>query len=119
MVEAKITYNYIVKELDDIKQIYEVEAILNKALEATINRLVEDQIKESEGLKSNLKKIKHMHNVKNHHLRKNLKLAKVGLKWEEDRNKRLHKEIESKKKENVELHEKYRKYKRLHNEALY
>ena len=66
----KITCNYIVKEIDDIKEIYKVEVISNKALEAIINRLVKNQIKESEGLKSKIKKIKYIHNIKNHYFKK-------------------------------------------------
>ena len=45
--------------------------------------------------------------MKSHHLRKNIKLAKISLKWIEDRNKRLLKEIKSKNKENTELNKEY------------
>ena len=60
-----------------------------------------------------------MYNMKNHHFRKNVKLAEICLKQVEDRNKRLQNKIESKSKENTELYEEYRKCKRFYNEVLH
>ena len=80
MTEAKITHDYVVKDLDDMEEMCKVEAISNKVLEAIINRLVEEQTKENEGLRSELKKIKHRQNIKKHHLRKSVKLAETSLK---------------------------------------
>jgi len=48
ITEAKIICNCILKELEDIKEMHEVEVITNKVLEIIINMLVEDQIRESE-----------------------------------------------------------------------
>ena len=42
MTEAKIIYDYIVKDLDNIEEIHKVKDMSNKALEVIINRLVEE-----------------------------------------------------------------------------
>ena len=52
-----------------------------------------------------------MSNAKKYYLRKNMKVAEMSLKQEEDWNKRSHNEIKSKKKKNAELCKEYGKYK--------
>ena len=42
MKEVKIIHNHVLKELDDIKELYDIEIMMNKALELVINKLVND-----------------------------------------------------------------------------
>ena len=69
-------------------------------------------------MNSKKKKIKYTYNVKNPYLKKNMKLSEMNLKWKEDRNNILQKDIESKKRENVESYKEYGKCKRLYNKVL-
>ena len=57
MKEGKIICDYIVKELEDIKKLYEVEVMMKKALELVISKLVDDQVHKSEELKKEIKEI--------------------------------------------------------------
>ena len=80
MKDVNIKHNYIIKELDDIEIMHEVEVIINKALKIAINKLVENQVQESEGLKNDMKKLKYNNNMKRHYLKKDMELTESNLK---------------------------------------
>ena len=80
MKEGKISCNYIIKELEDLEELYKVEVMANKALELAISELVNNQVCKSKELKKEIKKIQYINNAKRFHARKNVESDKKRIK---------------------------------------
>ena len=64
MKETKVLHNYMPKELDNIEELYQIKNITYDLLEAIIDKLALEQIKEKNQREKKQKKMNYDNNIK-------------------------------------------------------